>query len=486
MGDYGTHPTRYGNLTNDDLYAMYRDCVYSRLDAGEKLDLLQETVNRDARELGESGAPKVEFDELPAGVSGEARGGVIRIDYHMAVHGMQSATYEGRTVTYAREDYNIQALNTALHENAHCYQEQVTDGTICIPDSRLTAEYQANGFTESAVLRDESYRLGSQYLTGETPNGYCMYYFQATERDAYRWAEIKTNFILQDLTEKYGTEPSFEAYAKDLEVNGYQAMEQKALELFDNPNFEANLNQVLCNQYYGTNVPVNREIEEAVKREMEASYRKLQSQYEKQEAVQNEEADQKISSGSEKNEEANVHHGEGRLDKQNSMSIEGEKNMGFDAKPVSLEEYNQTLRETVNGYYTHAMNDPSMSREEAIRSTGEMAEKYLEAVEEFEAAQNAQQGMAGTANGGLSEMSGTQGMTGMDADGGGSGSSMEGGSPGGGMTGGVESEGSGVNDGDGVSGDAGIGNGGADTGDGLGEDGLDGDGLDGCDDGMDP
>lgn len=50
-------------------------------------------------------------------------------------------------------------------------------------------------------------------------------------------------------------------------------MEQKALELFNNPNFEYNLNQVLQNQYYGTNVPVNREIEEAVKREMEASYR---------------------------------------------------------------------------------------------------------------------------------------------------------------------------------------------------------------------
>lgn len=253
--------------------AMYRSSVYSRLDEAEKLDLLQETVNRDAIERGELGAPKVEFDMLSAGVSGEAKDGAIRIDYNMAVRGIQSMEYEGRTVTYARDDHNIQALNTALHENAHCFQNQVIDGTITIPDGGLTAEYQANSFTESAVLRDGSYRLGSQYLTGETPNGYCMYYFQATERDAYRSAEMKTNSILEGLTEKFGTEPSFEAYAKDLEVNGYQAMEQKALELFNNPNFEYNLNQVLQNQYYGTNVPVNREIEEAVKREMEASYR---------------------------------------------------------------------------------------------------------------------------------------------------------------------------------------------------------------------
>ncbi|MCI9340689.1 MAG: hypothetical protein HFG94_08590, partial [Dorea sp.] len=118
-----------------------------------------------------------------------------------------------------------------------------------------------------------------------------------------------------------------------------------------------------------------------------------------------------------------------------------EKNMGFDTKPVSLEEYNQTLRKSVNDYYTHAKNDPSMSREEAIRSTGEMAEKYLEAVEAFEASQNAQQGITGEGSGGV--------------------------------TGGVPAEENGVND-SGVTEDSGISNGGADTGEGLDGEGLDG------------
>jgi len=63
--------------------------------------------------------------------------------------------------------------------------------------------------------------------------------------------------------------------------------------------------------------------------------------------------------------------------------------MGFDYKPVSLEEYNQSLRDAVNAYYTHAIDDPSMSREDALKSTGEMAEKYLDAVKEFQEAQNA-------------------------------------------------------------------------------------------------
>ena len=52
---------------------------------------------------------------------------------------------------------------------------------------------------------------------------------------------------------------------------------------------------------------------------------------------------------------------------------------------VSLEEYDQTLRDTVNAYYEHAMNDPSMNKDEAIASTSAMAEEYLTAVDEFQA-----------------------------------------------------------------------------------------------------
>jgi hypothetical protein len=66
-----------------------------------------------------------------------------------------------------------------------------------------------------------------------------------------------------------------------------------------------------------------------------------------------------------------------------------EEKVSSDYKPVSLAEYNQSLRDSVNEYYTHAMNDPSMSREDAMKSTGEMAEKYLESVEEFQESQNA-------------------------------------------------------------------------------------------------
>ena len=68
MGEYGVHPTRYGEVSDGHLYSMFRESAYARLSESEKLDLLQEVVNRDAMEKGEIGAPEVRFAELPVKV----------------------------------------------------------------------------------------------------------------------------------------------------------------------------------------------------------------------------------------------------------------------------------------------------------------------------------------------------------------------------------------------------------------------------------
>ena len=379
MGAYGVHPTRYGNLSDDQLYAMFRESTYSKLEESEKLDLLQETVNRDALEKGEIGVPEVRFADLPTNESGNAANGVINVNRDMAVNGTQSFEYNGQTIQHSISGYNIQSLNTVLHENIHCFQDQIIDGTITIEDAQKTAEYQANSFTSSAVLQDGRYQLGSQYLIGETANGYYCYYFQSTERDAFLSAEERTAAILRGLTEKYGTEPSFEAYAKSVELTGYHATEREAIERFQNPNFERDLNQTLQNQYFGTNVPVDKNTEAAVKAEMIATHKSLQQQ----------------------------------ITQVNNLSAKEDTKMSFDSnKPVSLDEYNTALRDSVNAYYVHAMNDPTMSKEEAIKSTAEMSEKYIDAVQEFQESQ----GMQTTA--GVSMNEGTQsiGSNGIQTD----------------------------------------------------------------------
>lgn len=379
MGAYGVHPTRYGNLSNDQLYAMFRESAYSKLGESEKLELLQETVNRDALEKGEVGEPEVRFANLPANESGNAANGVINVNRDMAVNGTQSIEYNGQTIQHSISDYNVQSLNTVLHENTHCFQDQIIDGTITIEDAQKTAEYQANSFTSSAVLQDGRYQLGSQYLIGETANGYYCYYFQSTERDAFLSAEERTAAILRGLAEKYGTEPSFEAYAKSVELTGYHATEWEAIERFQNPNFERDLNQTLQNQYFGTNVPVDKNTEAAVKAEMVATYKSLQQQ----------------------------------ITQANNLLAKEDTKMPFDPnKPVSLEEYNATLRDSVNAYYEHAMNDPTMSKEEAIKSTAEMNEKYIDAVQEFEESQ----GMQTTAGVSMNEGVQSIGSNGIQAD----------------------------------------------------------------------
>ena len=87
--------------------------------------------------------------------------------------------------------------------------------------------------------------------------------------------------------------------------------------------------------------------------------------------------------------------------------------MSFDSnKPVSLEEYNAALRNSVNAYYEHAINDPTMSKEEAIKSTAEMSEKYIDAVQEFQESQGIQTAAGVSTNEGVQSI----GSNGIQAD----------------------------------------------------------------------
>lgn len=137
--------------------------------------------------------------------------------------------------------------------------------------------------------------------------------------------------------------------------------------------------------------------------------------------------------------------------------------MSFDPnKPVSLEEYNATLRGTVNAYYEHAINDPSMSKEDAIKSTAEMSEKYLDEVQEFQTLQGMQsntgmgtnEGIQTVESNGIQADTNTADVTGVSAaDTGAADSGVSGGGIADDSTGGIGNDGSGGgldSDGDGI------------------------------------
>lgn len=359
---YGSHPTLYGSLGDLELYSLYRGESWSNLDEFHRQQLLQETVNRAARENGEKGSCRVVFVDMEPRVAGKQSGDTICLNRGMYVFDRRNVTYKGQEFTVPFPASNLHALTTVLHEDIHAFQAQIINGEIETPDLALKQEYTANNFTVIPLSREGgTVKYGSTYLTGsDSRAGYYLYYFQSTERDAYRFSETKTASIMEVLAEKYGDEPSFVAYRAELQENGYQATLAQAQELFGHPSPEKEISQALMNAYYGGSTPVAPWIETIVREEMVVSYEALHGPLSVQ-PLEN------------RNEQ-----------EVNTMSIPSH---------VSAEEYNQTLRDSVNAYYEHAINSPEMSQEEAIQSTAQMAEAYLSAVEEFEAAETAEAGL---------------------------------------------------------------------------------------------
>lgn len=348
---YGSHPTKFSSLSNDALFSMYRGEQWFGMDEGDRQQLLQETVNRVAAARGEVGACRVVFEDLDNGVLGAQSGNTISLNREAFVNDQRVATYNGVLITEPLLDSNMQALETLIHENEHAWQNQCIDGTI-EGNPQLTEQYRANDFTVSVTDdANGNPKVGSHYLDGSGTNGYYLYYFQSTERDAHRFSQLFTDRIMTELEAKYGTEASFEEYRANIQANGYEATLKAAKEAFDNENFERDLNNTLMNQYYGTDTPVDPNTERAVKDCMIASFE------ESQKASQN------------------IQHSE----KENNMTV-------APYTPVTQEQYDNTMHDSVNAFYTHQLNDPSVSQEEAISSTAQMAERGLTASEEFAAA----------------------------------------------------------------------------------------------------
>ena len=274
-GPYGYHPTSYAGLTDEAFYDNFRYEAWSKLDEAGRQELLQEAVNRSAAAHGELGSCKVIFDDLGPTTAGVQSGDTIRLNREMYVNERQQVQYKGNTYTHPVGGANMRALTTALHEDEHAYQNQVTAGLIPAKDAMAANEYASNDFT-NVVVQDANGnpRVGNTYLRGETPGptGYVLYYFQSSERDAHKFSEEKASAIMADLQARHGLEPSFMSFRSELESNGYAATLDYAQKLTGEANVEGEINKSLMNHYYGTNMPVEPRIEALVSNEMILSH----------------------------------------------------------------------------------------------------------------------------------------------------------------------------------------------------------------------
>lgn len=81
---------------------------------------------------------------------------------------------------------------------------------------------------------------------------------------------------------------------------------------------------------------------------------------------------------------------------------------------VTYEQARDQIHATVNAIYEHNLNDPTMTRDEAIQSTAESAEKGLTYLEDLQAEMNAQENAGNGLQGGGEN--GTENAAGNGAD----------------------------------------------------------------------
>ena len=121
---YGTHPTIYGNHTNEELFSLYRESSWSTMNENSRQQLLQETVNRAAAAKGELGACEVRFADLDSSTLGQQSGSVIEINRSVFAQDKYVHEYNGHVIEERAIDSNMRALETVLHEDIHAWQNQ--------------------------------------------------------------------------------------------------------------------------------------------------------------------------------------------------------------------------------------------------------------------------------------------------------------------------------------------------------------------------
>ena len=101
---------------------------------------------------------------------------------------------------------------------------------------------------------------------------------------------------------------------------------------------------------------------------------------------------------------------------------------------ISYEQAEAQIHDTVNRIYEHNLNDPTMTQDEAIQSTGQSAEKGLTYLDEFQAEMEAQQAGLEAGQEGSSVQGAVDGVSGGTE--GGTEGGLDGGADGGGVDGG--------------------------------------------------
>ena len=369
------------------LYSNFSYNKWNQLDIDTKWKYLQKLENYFA---AEQGRPAVKVLMVPSkdidGYYGEYSSdeNAIYINRDLVEYGTLLGPVDKNHP--AMLDANMQLFDTIAHEGYHAYQNYAIEHPGFHKDVKQVKEWAIND--ENVKIFDE----GDEYLV------------QPQERDAWKYGSEKTREAFDEIEKYYGAEPGRAMYEKSVEDNSYE----NALERLWNNNPDG-LNQMYKEmmdayeeRYRENNSTVN--LDSITVDEYDAISREAVNRYYKHlknnPSLSNEDVMRMTGEMSEKyfsaveeykNAVQQKEKSEDRVEKENrteKYEAQNQENRSiFNSDRVSVEEYDKTLRDQVNKYYEHLKNDPSLSNEDVMRTTEEMSEKYLTAVEEYRNAQ---------------------------------------------------------------------------------------------------
>lgn len=201
-----------------EVYEQFRNENWNEMTSSQRLRALQELEIISAAQ-NHSTPRKVVAKELEGAQYGYFDGKQIVVNKHILEDGimvknvLDEETGETQQVTRIVQDANIQMMDTIFHEDYHSFQEQAINGEI--PKETL----EAMGITEQTLHNWQSNNTMMNYVNPEIDG--CLYRIQGLEESAFQKGESRTQQVFQYLNAKYGEDPNYQAYMKNITEEGY-------------------------------------------------------------------------------------------------------------------------------------------------------------------------------------------------------------------------------------------------------------------------
>lgn len=226
------YPTRYNELSNFEVNALYRSDMWSNLSREEKLEALQELENRTAEELGNHPC-EVCTEKMNGAMYGYYSSGQIVVNESLINDGvLRYEDSDGNTLEFAPDDVNAQMMDTIHHENYHAYQADVINNRL-----------EHNNQSEVNL-----WRANEEVYISSCDND-VLYRIQPQERVAFERGESQTKAAFNEIEDRYGEDAGYQEYIASINKYSYDNALTMAKETYGDENIQETVDNYMLASY---------------------------------------------------------------------------------------------------------------------------------------------------------------------------------------------------------------------------------------------